>query len=99
MSQDDQIAAVGRLALERAEARRQLAMIRSTIQSVAENLKTIGSGLAYSRDDEYSKRLPAINDMISRGGLDQLKSSVESAVALQGRIAEMDKRAKEAGID
>ncbi len=99
MSNEDQVVAVGRLALERAEAKRQLALIQTGVDSMARDLGLLGKWMSPTMAENYDNGLKLLSEIISRGGLEKLKSNVESAISLRERIADLDKRAKEAGID
>ena len=99
MSNEDQILAVGRLALERAEAKRQLAMIQNGVESMARDLGLLGKLISSTAAENYSSGLKLLSEIIYRGGLEQLKSNVENAISLRERIDDLNKRAKEAGID
>jgi hypothetical protein len=98
MSQDEQMAAIGRLMTGRAEAKRELALLFQQIRASAEKIAEVGSTLRYNLDGRRRVR-PALDMLIKEGGLDKFAELLDRYEEITVKIADLEGTAKAAGID
>jgi hypothetical protein len=89
MSEDDKIMAAGRVALERREAKHQLSLTKSNISATLNEVLILGKLLKPGLTENYQSAISTIDDMIRRGGLEQIKAEIERSISLSARIAEL----------
>jgi hypothetical protein len=99
MSREDEIMAAGKLALERAAAKKQRALLQSNIESTGKDLLLLGKYFSQGSTENFPAGLRGLKELIARESIERLLPEVEEYLALTERSAELDKRAKDAGID
>jgi len=99
MSTEEQQAAIGRLVMERSEAKRVSALLGQEIGQIKEKLNFLASSLGRTDTQSYlSKSLELTNILISAGGLDALHQKVSEYKLLAQRIEEIDLTLRNAGV-
>lgn len=100
MSEEDQIRAIGRLALDRSAVKREQALTRASLESIAGALETIM--LACQNPDDHpnlSGALAAMDGIEKDGGLDGIRALMREFSKVAAKLRVLDERAREAGID
>ena len=99
MSIDEQMAAIGRLVTERADTKREQALMEGKIRDLAEKLQTVGSSFRYNLGSSNQQRAtPVLDDLITAGGLDSFKALLADYYAVTERLAIIEARLKAANV-
>jgi hypothetical protein len=99
MSDEDQIMAMGHLAKKRGEAKKQLALLKSNIDNFHSDLAMLKNLMGTGVSQDYEGALRTLTDIQDRGGLEFIMSNLEKYISLKAQVVELDKAAKDAGID
>jgi hypothetical protein len=98
MSNDEQMAAIGRMIFERSELRKQRSLRLQEIQQTGLALESIGNSLR-STNRDFTETLKVTNTLITGGGLDALKTSIVDYQRIQLLLANIEAALKNAGVD
>jgi hypothetical protein len=98
MSTDDQAAFVGKLVLERTQAKQQSALLLDQIKGTAILCGNI-SGNIGGKNPDLGVALSKIDEISKRGGLDQMRSWMVDYLTLQARIEEISSTLNKAGAE
>jgi hypothetical protein len=99
MSTDEQMAAIGRMMTERADAKREQACLLHKIQGLAENLNAVGSALRYNLGTENQRRvMPVLEQLIKTGSLEGFAALVENYNSVTIKIGDLEGKLTAAGI-
>lgn len=100
MSTDEQMAAIGRLSVERAEARREAALLESEIEKFRQKVGNLTSLLSYPGDPaKVSSALSHAEGMIAAGGFERLRQALVELAAAKQRIADIGQTMRNAGAE
>jgi hypothetical protein len=100
MSTEDKAAAIGRLVMERQEAKAQYTLLMKEVGDQAKELAALGNMLGSVASSEAEQNGVALLDqLIAKGGLNRLKTTVDQRRGLRSRIEELDKMAAKIGIE
>lgn len=100
MSEEEKFKAVGKLALERAEAKRQRALLAGKIQDYGVRLSYIGTSCKDPEDVRgLAKSMSGLDYLIGEGGLESVKAAIEQFSVAAQRVKDLDARAHDVGID
>jgi hypothetical protein len=101
MSEQDQDAVIGRLVKERADVRRQLALLREDIRDRGRVLQETGNRLSQSTPDESSLQtgIGMLGQLEASNAISRLKAAVEDCHRLTVRDREINTALKNAGIE
>lgn len=106
MSTEEQEAAIGRLARERSEAKKQFTLLLHELQGHAERLGNIGNilkgavmqgAVMQSQMDQSVSRL--LDEAISQGGLEAIRSRFVQFTNLRAKIDDLEIKARAVGLD
>jgi hypothetical protein len=98
MSDDQQMASLGRLAAERGEVRKQRALRGNDVEATAAQLFQLATRLK-SKDFESQKLgLQLLREMVAAGTWDRLEEEVSDLIGLTERLVDLDQKAHDAGI-
>jgi hypothetical protein len=97
MSNEDQMAVIGRMVTERAEARRTAALLLHQMQATGNAFYAIGADLR--SPIHLSKTLGYVDELIKNGGLDALRKNLVEYTQLQVTLGHLEQKIKEAGIE
>jgi len=99
MSSDEQNAAIGRLALERAELRKHRALIENEASRIIHALNdSCSEFLHYGLSFDRPKAISKIDAVIEMGGLGKLKELLAEREQISGKLSEVEGRASLVGI-
>jgi hypothetical protein len=101
MSTDEQRREVGRLTIERAEAKREAALVLRRIQDAARALNNAGAHLmrSYPNASELTEGLRLLDEVLEFGDVATLKTSIAEYQSLQERIAALSDSLKSADME
>lgn len=100
MSTDEQLVAIGRLSVERAEARREAALLESEVEKIRQRLMGLSTLLSYlSEPAKIEAAISHAEGMIAAGGLDRLRQSLAELVAAKRRAADIGQTLRNAGAE
>jgi hypothetical protein len=99
MSSDEQNAAIGRLALERADLRKHRALIESEAARIIHKVhESTADFLHYGLSFDRPKALSSLETAIELGGLGKLKELIAEREQISSRLSEVEGRASLVGI-
>jgi hypothetical protein len=99
MSPDEQNAAIGRLALERADLRKHRALIESEAARIIHKVHESASDfLYYGLSFDRPKALSGLEAAIELGGLEKLNELISERERISGQLSEVEGRASLVGI-
>lgn len=98
MSTEEQSAAIGRTVMERAQAKRELALVDGEIKERGAKLHEIGSIIAREQPAAWSKVAGLVTDK-RPGSIDSLLELLDQRQNLAQRIADLTARLQNAGIE
>jgi hypothetical protein len=98
MSTEDQDAAIGRLATERASVKRQVYLLANEIQDTADKIIVASRYLRVPGGPENAVGLGLLDEVRSIGGLDRLRSIITEHMELRARLLILDERARDIGL-
>jgi hypothetical protein len=99
MSEDEQMAAIGKMATDRAAAKREAAIRENQIEEFGKTLYSVALALRSAHDLlATGATQKTIDALIEKGGLDHLKEMILEYQELQSKIAALNKRLAAAGI-
>jgi hypothetical protein len=93
MSNEDQMAAIGRMVTERTEAKRQLILRLHELEKASQTFYALG--LALRKPVEYSQALRIAND----SNLDNVKAAIEDYQKLEAEVRDLTEKLKSAGVE
>ncbi len=100
MSTEEQMTMIGRLSVERAEARRECALLESELAKIREKLGSVQSGLSCTGD---SRRMAAlmgdVEGLIASGGFDRIRKALSELQVASQKITDIGQTLRNAGAD
>ena len=99
MSDDQKALSAGRLAIERGETRKQRALRSNDVESTASQLSQLAARLKAKDLDAQKAGLQLLNEMVHTEAWERLKADLLELITLTERLADLDEKARAAGID
>jgi hypothetical protein len=99
MIQDEQHLAISRIISERIGARKQYALLKGNVQTFVADLGLLRKVLRPGTAQDRQSALRLLAEMNSAGGLAAACENLIKCIEITSRIAELDKLAKEAGVE
>lgn len=101
MSEQEQFAAVGRMAKERTDARHKIAVLKREIEDRSKAIHALGAALSQSVSSvlEYQTLRSKIEALQAQGGIDALAALVDDLQVLRDREHELTESLRGAGVE
>jgi hypothetical protein len=99
MSSDEQFIAIGRMTTERADVRRQIALLAREIQDAGKTLYEGGTHLMRANPDVQEMEKGVIQLQQIRGGLERILAAVADYKRLVQRQVELSTSLRDAGAE
>ncbi len=99
MSGDEQMAAIGKLTVQRRDARQQSILLAQEIRDTAAELNGAGGALTSVTMSKVAEGLMGIEKIIQHGGLDRLKQAITEYQSLEARIRELSQTLSATGAE
>ena len=100
MSTEEQMSAVGRLAMERSEAKRQMILLGHEAEKLGKIVVEFGGPLIGSCNAESASRaLRSLTAFIESGGDSRLRSVLADYISLNSQVSDISVKLRAAGID
>jgi hypothetical protein len=100
MSNEDQMAVIGKLVTERAQAKREMALLITQIKQYGPLINTCGAELVREQPPtNLRKVLGSIDGIIQKGGIDTLRVMLMEYVALEDRVVSATQSLHAAGAE
>ncbi len=98
MSNEDQIAAIGRIAIDLAEAKKQRALLVNALESISTELSELANSLRGDAPEAWKRSADLLNYLIAKKDLGYIKDLVLERMDLAVKLAELEKQARDVGI-
>jgi hypothetical protein len=100
MSEEDQVMIVGRLTIERSQAKREQRLIGEALNLFAENLEKLAEICRNPEDSRITASAMAALDRLSKnGGILDIRKALDEFNLSAQKVRSLDERLRGAGID
>jgi hypothetical protein len=100
MSTDEQMAAIGRLIVERTEANRQCALLADEIKKWGIKISNLSGNIQSPEDPaKLIRSIELIDGLIGSGGLDRLQTITSEYRNLHQRVSDIGQTLRNAGAE
>jgi hypothetical protein len=100
MSNEEQMATVGRLVTERAQAKREMALLMAALKEYGTLLHACGAELVRQQPPTNpGEALKSVEGVFQKGGFDNLRKLLMEYIALEDRVATVTQSLHAAGAE